>query len=87
LFLCLTKNHIMRTYESVEVQFHIFLTSTLDGGEWPASCPGCLTPRERAPSIHWIGGWVRTRADLDAVMKRKIPASAGKQSLVVQLIA
>jgi hypothetical protein len=33
---------------------HIF-TSALDGGEWSASCPGCLNPRERAPGTHWIG--------------------------------
>jgi hypothetical protein len=29
-------------------------------------------PRERAPGIHWIGGWMGPRADLDAVVKRKI---------------
>jgi hypothetical protein len=27
----------------------------------------------RAPSSHWIGGWVGPRAVLDAVVKRKIP--------------
>jgi len=26
-------------------------------GEWSASCPGCFTLRERAPSTHWIRGW------------------------------
>jgi hypothetical protein len=34
-----------------------FLTLALDEIEWSASCPGCCTPRERAPGIHWIGGW------------------------------
>jgi hypothetical protein len=34
-----------------------FLTSILDGDEWPASCPGPCTPEERAPGTHWIGGW------------------------------
>jgi hypothetical protein len=29
-------------------------------------------PRERAPSTHWIGGWVGPRVGLDAVEKRKI---------------
>jgi len=42
------------------------LTSALDGGEWSASRPSRFTPRERAPSTHWIGGWVGPRAVLDA---------------------
>jgi hypothetical protein len=28
---------------------------------------------ERAPGIHWIGGWVGPTAVLNAVVKRKIP--------------
>jgi hypothetical protein len=40
------------------------LTLALDGGEWSASCPSCFTPRERAPGIHCIGGWVCPRAVL-----------------------
>jgi hypothetical protein len=50
-----------------------FLTSAL-GGEWSASRPSCFTPREKAPSTHWIGGWVGHTAILDAVVKRKIPS-------------
>jgi len=30
------------------------LTLALDGGEWSASCPGHLTPKERAPGTHCI---------------------------------
>jgi len=37
----------------------------LDKDEW--------TPRERATSTHWIGGWVGSRASLDVVAKRKSP--------------
>jgi len=33
LSLCLTKYHTMRTYGTVEVQFHAFLTLALDGDE------------------------------------------------------
>jgi len=40
------------------------LTSPLDGGEWSALCPGHFTSRERAPSTHWIEGWVDPRAIL-----------------------
>jgi hypothetical protein len=50
------------------------LTSELDGGEWSASRPGRFTPRERSLGTHWIGGWVGSRAVLDAVVKRKIPS-------------
>jgi hypothetical protein len=48
------------------------LTSALDGGEWSVSLPGRFTPRERVPNTHWIGGWVCSRAILDAVVKGKI---------------
>jgi hypothetical protein len=44
---------------------HIFLTSALVGGEWPASRPCHFIPGERAPGTHWIGGWVGPRAGLD----------------------
>jgi hypothetical protein len=33
-----------------------FLTSALDGGEWSASRPYRLNPKERALGTHWIGG-------------------------------
>jgi hypothetical protein len=46
--------------------------------------PAALTPKERAPGNHWIGGWVGTRAVLDAVVKRKIPAPAGIRTPIVQ---
>jgi len=37
------------------------------------SCTGHFTPRERAPTTHWIGGWVGLRVGLDAVEKSNIP--------------
>jgi hypothetical protein len=61
----------MKAYGGVDVQIRIFLTSTLVGGEWSASCPGRFTPEERAPGTHWIGGWVGPRAGLDDVEMRK----------------
>jgi hypothetical protein len=48
-----------------------FLTSALAGDQWSVSRPGHFTPRERAPSTQWIGGWVDPRADLDDMEKRK----------------
>jgi hypothetical protein len=74
LSLCLIKHHAVKMYWGVEGHLHTFLASALDGGEWSASRPGRLTPRERAPGTHWIGDWVSPRAVLDMVMKRKIPS-------------
>jgi hypothetical protein len=50
------------------------LTWELDGGEWSVSRPGSFVSRERAPSTHWIGGWVSPRAGLDMVSERTIPS-------------
>jgi hypothetical protein len=55
----------------VDVWIHVFLTSALVGGKWPASRPGRFTPGEIAPSAHWIGGSVGPRTGLDDVEKRK----------------
>jgi hypothetical protein len=52
--------------------------------------PAALPPRERAPGIHWIEGWVGPRAVLDAVVKRKIPIPRRESSLrtpIVQPVA
>jgi len=51
----------MNMYRGVEVQFHGFLPSALDGGKWSVSHPGCFTARESNPSTQWIGGWVGPR--------------------------
>jgi hypothetical protein len=60
------------------------LTSALDGGGWSASRPGHLTPRERAPGTHPIGGC------MDAVVKRKIPSprwESNPKTTIVEPIA
>jgi hypothetical protein len=90
LSLRLTKHHAMKTYWGVEVQLHACLTSALDGDEWSASRPGRLTPRKRAPGIHWIGGWVGPRAVLGTMVKRKFPSPRGKlnpRTPIVQPVA
>jgi hypothetical protein len=61
----------MKTYERVDVQTHVFLTSALVAGEWSASRHGRFTAGERAPGTHWIGGWVGPRAGLDDMEKWK----------------
>jgi hypothetical protein len=72
LSLFLTKHHAMKTYGGVGVLLHAFITSALDGCEWPTSRPGRFTPGERDSDARWVGGWVGPRAGLDAVVKRKI---------------
>jgi hypothetical protein len=66
-------NHdAMKAYGGAHVYIHIFLTSALVGGEWSPSRPGHLTPGERAPGTHWIGGWVNPRVGLKDLEKRKL---------------
>jgi hypothetical protein len=77
----------MKAYGGVDVQIHIFLTSALAGAEWSASRPGRFTPGEGAAGTHWIGGWVRPRAGLDDVEKRKFLTLPGSDPSVVQLVA
>jgi hypothetical protein len=56
-FLSLIKHYAMKTYGGVDVQSHVFLTSILGLGKWPASRPSRFTPAEIAPGTHCIGGW------------------------------
>jgi hypothetical protein len=74
LSLCLTKHHTINTYwGSGGRASHILDLSTR--WRWVASFKlRLLYPWERAPDIHWIGGWVGTRAVLETVVKRKIPS-------------
>jgi hypothetical protein len=62
----------MKTYGGVDVYIHIFLTSSLVGGEWSASRPTHpLYPGERGPGTRWIGRRVDPRAGLEDVEERK----------------
>lgn len=44
-----TELHAMQTYGAVAVQFHVFLTSALDRGEWLVSGSDRFMPDERTP--------------------------------------
>jgi hypothetical protein len=61
----------------VDAYIHVFLTSAVVGDEWSASHPGLFTPRERAPCVLRIGGWLGPRAGLDDVGKGKLLALLG----------
>jgi hypothetical protein len=66
------------------------LDSTLNTGEWSASRPGSFIPKESTPGTYWIGGWVGTRAGLDAVVKREIPSphrESKSRTLIIQPVA
>jgi hypothetical protein len=56
----------MKAYGEVDIWIHIFLTSSLAGGEWLASGLDRFTPEERSP-----GSWVGPRVGLDDLEKRK----------------
>jgi hypothetical protein len=52
LSLCLTKHHAMKSYGSMEVQLHAFLTLAQGGSEWSAShTDHFTTPGEKAPVL------------------------------------
>jgi hypothetical protein len=57
----------MEAYWGLDVEFKVFLTSALVGGEWSASFPGRVTSGERGPDIHWKDGWVGPIPGLDDV--------------------
>jgi hypothetical protein len=63
----------MKTYWGVEEQLHDFLTSALDGSEWSASRLGRFTPSVRDLDTLLIGGWVGTRAGLEAGRENIFP--------------
>jgi hypothetical protein len=73
--LFLTSHHAMETYSrSVGIVPRILNIDIR--WRWVVSfTPRSLYPGERAPGTHRIGGWMNPKANLDAVAKRKIPAS------------
>jgi hypothetical protein len=72
----------------VEVYLHSFFDL---GTRWRVSfTPRPLCPKERSRCTHWIGGWVGSRAVLDAVVKRKIPSphrESNPRTPIVQRVA
>jgi hypothetical protein len=53
-------------------------------GELPTSNFGRLTPDQTAIGIHWLEGWEGHKADLEAVVKRKTPASVRDRTPIFQ---
>jgi hypothetical protein len=59
------------------------LTSTIDGGEWSALRPGRFTPRGKSPWYSLDKSLGEFTADLDTVVKRKIPSPYSKSRLLI----
>jgi hypothetical protein len=53
------------------------LSSALDAGYWSGSRHRRFILGSRTSVVDWIGGWVGTRAGLDAVTRRKNPSPCG----------
>jgi len=56
----------------VEVQSHIFPTTSLDKCERTVSRSDSFIPGKGAIGTHWLGGWAVPRADMVTVTKRRI---------------
>ena len=59
----------------LKVQLHLFLTSTLDGGDLLSSHPGHFSSLWENPGTQWIVGWLGSSASLDILEKTKISCS------------
>jgi hypothetical protein len=56
-------------YWVVEIKFHVFLTSAVDGGEWSVSLNGDFTLDETAGGIRWLDFYNGPRINLDTLEK------------------
>jgi hypothetical protein len=65
----------MKMYGGVEVQFHTFLTSALDEGEWSASCPGHFT-LEKSPMYQLDRRMCRPQSQCECSGREKIPKTS-----------
>jgi hypothetical protein len=69
--MCLINHNVIKMYGKEEVWLHAFLSSALGRGEWSDSRPGRFTLGLRDAVTNWIRVWVRPRAGLDAVARKK----------------
>jgi hypothetical protein len=67
LSLSLLKHHCFKVYNGMVIQQRVMLRWAVDGGEWPASRLGFLSPGETDIGARWIGRWADPRASLDAL--------------------
>jgi hypothetical protein len=54
------KHHAKRCMDRIEILFHVFLSSTLDGNGRSASCSGCFMPgKQTLIPVGLVVGWVQ----------------------------
>jgi hypothetical protein len=72
---------VMQAYEQVEMRFHSFLNSALDGVEWSASRPGRFSPGKlpRYPLNRLLSGC--TRCDSTFRRQKSLVPSAGRTTI------
>jgi hypothetical protein len=62
-------HYAMKACRRADVETRIFLTWAIAGGEWSTSRSSHLTPRERAPSTHWMS----PRTGMGCEMRKILP--------------
>jgi hypothetical protein len=73
----------------IEVQLHLFLTSTLGGSEWSITRLGRVTPAKKA-GAHWIEGWgpwTSWRREISLIPAGFLTLERRAHSLVTMLIS
>jgi hypothetical protein len=65
------KHPLRENYGGNDLELQAFLNSKLDGSEWSASRGGRFVSRKSAFYVHWIGGHISSRADIDTTVERK----------------
>jgi hypothetical protein len=73
-------HRVLRHEDEWESRIPPFLTSVLDGCEWSVLRPFRITPRERSPSTHWIGGWMMPEQVLTLWNRCKSLTTAGNRT-------
>jgi hypothetical protein len=78
-----------RNIVRIEVQLHLFLTSTLGGSEWSVTRLGRIT-REKKTGAHWIGEWApwtSWRREISFIPAGFLTPKRRAHSLVTMLIS
>ena len=68
----------MPSYDSVDIQFHAFLSSTVDGDEWSALCSGSFNP---VPTEYEADG---PQSQPDSFREEKIWTPTGNRTQILR---